>query len=372
MNDDVQYAPVGSPLHGEGIESKKVVHFAPPRPNGAAEKTSSATNPLTWRDHTFTAASLYGRTFPEIKYVVSDLVPEGLTILAGRPKVGKSWAALDIAIAVASDGYCFGDRKALHGDVLYCALEDNPRRLKRRIRKIMQARGMPWPARLTLATRWRRLDDGGVRDAQEWAASVERPVLVIFDTLAGVRPDRKSQDTLYDGDYRALTSLHAWANEQGIAVVVLHHTRKMDADDPLDTVSGSLGLTGCADTTLVLQRSSQGTTLYLRGRDIEEAEHAVVFNAQTCRWAIIGDAAEVRRSDSRQSVLTVLREASEVLTSSDIMAECQMRRDQVDQLMARMVRDGEILKVSRGRFVHPDRSDLIPAGVPSEPSERQK
>ena len=249
--------------------------------NGSGAKAAPS-----WRDYAFSAASLFGKSFPDIKYIVSGLIPEGLTILAGRPKVGKSWAALEIAVAVASDGYCFGDRKPLHGDVLYCALEDNPRRLQKRIRKIMAAGGAPWPKRLTLATQWRRLDDGGVQDAREWADSVERPVLVIFDTLAGVRPDRKSQDTLYDGDYRALTSLHAWANERGLAVVVLHHTRKMEADDPLDTVSGSLGLTGCADTTLVLLRTSQGTTLYLRGRDIEEAEHAILFDVQTCRWSI--------------------------------------------------------------------------------------
>src|SRR5206468_12849431 len=101
---------------------------------------------------------------------------------------------------------------------------------------------------------------------------------------------------------------HAWSNEVGIAVLVLTHTRKMDAEDPIDTISGSLGLAGCADTSVILSRGPKGTTLYLRGRDVEQQEHAVLFNAETCRWTILGDAAEVHRSDSRTKILTILDE----------------------------------------------------------------
>src|SRR5215475_4095883 len=79
---------------------------------------------FNWRQHVTTAAELQMKQFPSIKYVVPNLIPEGLSILAGRPKMGKSWAALDIAIATATDGYCLGDRKPIHGDVLYAALED--------------------------------------------------------------------------------------------------------------------------------------------------------------------------------------------------------------------------------------------------------
>src|SRR5262245_24090341 len=150
-----------------------------------------------------------------------------------------------------------------------------------------------WPKSLTLATRWRRLDAGGIDDIKDWAKSAANPRLVILDTLAGVRPERNSRDTLYDGDYRALRELHDWANDSGIAVLVLHHTRTMQADDPLDTPSGSLGLAGCADTSAILSRGGKGTTLYIRGRDIGEQEHAVAFRPETCRWTILGEAAAV-------------------------------------------------------------------------------
>ena len=92
---------------------------------------------FTWRDHVFTAAELQRKTFPPVSYCVPDLIPEGLTIIAGKPKIGKSWLALDICIAVAAGRFCLGERKPVQGDVLYAAMEDNPRRLQRRIDKLL-------------------------------------------------------------------------------------------------------------------------------------------------------------------------------------------------------------------------------------------
>src|SRR5262245_6276525 len=102
-----------------------------PKTNGGAPRAPS------WRDHVFTAADLRNRPFPPICYVVPDLIPEGLSIMAGRPKIGKSWLALDLCIAVAAGRICFGERKPVPGDVLYAALEDNPRRLQRRLDKLL-------------------------------------------------------------------------------------------------------------------------------------------------------------------------------------------------------------------------------------------
>ena len=259
-----------------------------------------------WIDHVITAAELRGMTYPELSYVVPGLIVEGLTILAGRPKIGKSWLTLDICLGVASPFCVLGDVMPAHGDVLYAALEDTPRRLQRRIDRLVSSTAGVWPKQLLLATRWRRLDDGGVGDIAAWADSVASPRLVVLDTLAGVRPARVSGEQLYDSDYRALLDLQRLASERRIAVLVLHHTRKLDADDPLDTVSGTLGLAGCADTVLVLARTSQGTTLYVRGRDIEEAERAIAWDAAACRWTLGGDAAEAHRSEGRRAILMAL------------------------------------------------------------------
>ena len=119
----------------------------------------------------------------------------------------------------------------------------------------------------------------------------------------------------YENDYAALAELQHWATEHELAVVVLHHTRKAGADDPLEALSGSNGLSACADTTLVLDRDLNGTTLYVRGRDVEERESALTFVGGI--WNVTGDAADVRRSDERGNILGALWTAQ---------AQCRLAR----------------------------------------------
>ena len=316
------------------------------------KSTSTPNGSGSWRDQVTTAAELQRQTFPDVAYILPSLIAEGLSILAGKPKIGKSWFALELAIAVAGGRTCLGDREPKTGDVLYAALEDNPRRLQRRIDKLLSPVSGDWPLRLTLATQWRRLDEGGVEDIAEWADEVAEPRLVILDTLAGVRPIRST--TGYSDDYETLTALHRLANERGIAILVLHHTRKMEADDPIDTISGTLGLAGCADTALVIGRSSQGTTLYVRGRDVEENEFAVQFDKPSCRWSIIGDAADVQRSETRRHILAALAASDKPMGPKDIAEATGIRENTVKQRLIGMVDDGEVFKQERGKYAHPD------------------
>ena len=329
----------------EGAVDRPFDPSATTKANGSAAPSIS-----DWRSRCSTAAKLQTMTFPPVSYVVPGLLPEGLTLLAGKPKIGKSWLALDLCLSVAGNHPCMGKISPTAGDVLYIALEDNPRRLQRRIKRLLG--DAVWSQRLTLATEWPRLDKGGVEDIREWMNSVTEARLVVVDTLAGVRPIRAT--TGYTDDYETLSALHRLANERGVAVLVLHHTRKMAADDPIDTVSGTLGLSGCADTILVLARASGGATIYCRGRDIEEAEHAATFDAETCRWTIVGDAADVHRSEERQRVAEALADGE--MSVADLVAATGMVRRNLDKLLHFMVKDGEAVRVRRGVYgpmVHP-------------------
>jgi RecA-family ATPase len=292
--------------------------------------------------------------------VVPGIIPEGLTILAGRPKIGKSWMALDLALGISADQKVLGGLKVEQGDVLYCCLEDNPRRLQRRVTKLLGYFGGEWPERLTLATRWRRLDQGGVDDIEAWAETVPNPRLVLLDTLAGVRPGRNGTDTLYDSDYAALRDVHRFANDRGMGGMALHHTRKMEADDPVDTISGSLGLAGCADTCLILARSSSGTTLYVRGRDIEEGEKAVMFGAENCRWSLLGEAADVHRTENQKRILSALEKATGPIDAASIASVAELSRGIVDTTLHRLAEKGEVVQVSRGRWAYPGRPYATP------------
>ena len=129
----------------------------------------------------------------------------------------------------------------------------------------------------------------------------ESPRLVVIDVFQRVKPVGSKSRNAYENDYAALAPLQHWATEHGVAVLCLHHTRKGGADDPLEALSGSNGLSACADTTLVLDRDQNGVTLYVRGRDVEEKESALNFLSGL--WSLIGDAAEVKKDGRAQSDL---------------------------------------------------------------------
>ena len=240
---------------------------------------------LSAEEYEFTAADLQKMKFSPIAWVVRRYLCEGLSILAGKPKLGKSWLALDWGIATARGGFTMGDIQCIEGDVLYLALEDNRRRLQGRMQKLVG--DAPWPERLSFRTEVDRLNEGGADQFRQWLESVPDPRLVIVDVLASVRSTRRSQESPYESDYAALAELKALADEFRVAILVIHHLRKMEADsDPFDCVSGTTGLTGCADTTIVLKGGTQGVTLYARGRDVTECEDAVTFDVTSCRWKL--------------------------------------------------------------------------------------
>jgi RecA-family ATPase len=312
-----------------------------------------------WQDRIVSFAELQKEKFPPMAHVVPEILPEGVTILAGRPKIGKSWLALELCLGVASGTPVLGNIKPATGDVLYLALEGNPRRIHRRINRIFNG---CWPERCQFATNWSRLDDGGADEIAEWIDSVQNPRLVALDTLAAVRSSRQPQGNLYQADYGAIEQLQKLAGEKHLAILVLAHERKMEAlVDPIDAVSGTLGLTGCADGVAIIQRSAQGTTLYLRGRDIEEKELALVFDKARCKWSILGDAAEVQRSNTRKRVLEVLHGATEPMLPKDVADAGEIPPGAAKKQLQRMSKAGEVTKTSRGRYVHPERSDLLQA-----------
>jgi hypothetical protein len=317
------------------------------RPNGSAEDKPRS----SWRERVCDAAALQHMEFPPLKFILPGFIPEGATLLVSRPKLGKSWLVLDIAIATAAGRFTLGNLKPSAGAVLYLALEDGKRRLQRRITRLLPTFSGKWPERLKVATEWPRADQGGLDDIEAWIVATPDARLVIIDTLAHFRKVPNGKTPAYADDYAAISGLQKVASKYNIGVVIVHHDRKADADDVFDTVSGTLGLTGAADTILVMKRQAGAVGLYVRGRDIEEVEKALQFNRATCRWTILGEAAEVFRSGERSRVIAALEEAGEALSVTEIMAAAGIKsRGAADMLLGRMVRDGVLRKVGRGRY----------------------
>ena len=300
--------------------------------------------------HGFTAAELQAMVFEPIKYVVPRIITEGLTILAGAPKIGKSWMALDIAKAVATGGTCLGSLECDQGNVLYLALEDNRRRLQSRMRKTALTDDA-WPDALEFMTDCPRSNEGGLDRVTEWFRRVPYPRLVIVDVLATFKAVKGEKEALYDADYAAIKPLKDLAMANNFGLLVIHHTRKSkEQDDPFEKVSGSNGLNGAADTTLVLSRGSNGVTLYGRGRDIPELELAMKFEAESCKWHILGAAGDVLTSSERHKILDALREAGSAMSPSDLCAATGILTGNLRPLLFRMAKAGEIIKEGRGLY----------------------
>lgn len=323
----------------------------------AAAGDENGANRKNKRPPKLIAGELQDMTFNPLKWVVRGLLPEGLTLLIGKPKLGKSWMCLEIATAVSRGTFAFGETECMQGDVLYLALEDSARRLQRRLRKLLA--DTEWPQRLEFWTECPRADTGGIDCIREWLSEHPEARLVIVDILGRFRPAAPQQkEQLYDRDYQAGEALQALAAEFNVAILLVHHARKAVAEDPLDTVSGTTGLAAVADAVMVLTRTGESITLDVRGRDIEEVSMAMQFNRDNCRWTIQGNAAEVKRSDARNAILAVLLEADEPMSDGNIATAIGNKRVTTATLLRKMVQAGEVSKIKRGRYVHPSRSDL--------------
>lgn len=300
----------------------------------------SETIPIT------TCSELYAMTFKDPKWAIPGILPEGVTLLAGKPKMGKSWMALSLGIAVSLGGNALSYTSVSKGEVLYLALEDNLRRLKKRMEILLH--GEPGSARLHLATEWPRIGDGGLRELRTWLESHPEARLVIIDTLARLKPPRRQRDA-YDADYSIGKVLKTLADEFSVAIMVVHHLRKMVSDDDvMDQISGTLGLTGGTDGAIVLdrKRGERDAVLHVTGRDIEEElSLALHWEQESATWAVTGNAIKAS-TDERQIVINLLRDG-EAWSPEMIAKETGDRLNTVQKLLKRMHNDGEISRTGK-------------------------
>lgn len=268
----------------------------------AADAQQSAdTSPVEVRPmlETISAIALQEKDLQPVRWIVQDLIPAGLTIFASPPKSGKSWAAMDLCLSTATGGSFLGYRCYKSG-VLYLALEDGERRLKSRMKKILGSASAP-PG-FDFTTMAPTLSTGLIDALEEYMKQHPETGLIIVDTLQKVRDVGGSKD-VYGRDYQDIGVLKRFADAHNIALLLIHHLRKMGDNDPFARISGTNGLSGAADTMMVLtkeNRSSDTSALSITGRDVEQADLAVKFNKSSCLWENLGDADAFLEQQSHQ------------------------------------------------------------------------
>ena len=231
---------------------------------------------------------------PPQEWLVRDLIAvPGLYMLVGGSKTRKSFLAADLGVHVTS-GEDFWGREVSRAGVVYYALEDSDRRLQSRIGQMTDVADEGYLYKTEAPPLDGTMTGGLVADIRATVALKPETRLVIIDTLGKVR-NVGGQQNAYQADYRDAGQLKAVADECGIAVLVVHHTRKMKADDPFDTISGTNGLMGASDAAFVLKLAHRGAkdgTLYVTGRDAPDQRLEIRFNDGTLEWELVHEATE--------------------------------------------------------------------------------
>jgi len=323
---------------GRNGTNKPTEHFDP---NKTYDPSGS------WRNRLKRISEIQSTNYPELEWLVEGVIPaRGLVVLAGRPKSGKSWLALDLALSVAGGADCLGRPTGGKGTTIYLALEDTDARIKERSEIIGVS-----PDNAFIATSWAAADQGGYEELREMVREL-RPKLVIVDTLssfkAGSAVLRKPQ---FEIDYEQARKLKDIADEHNCCVLVVHHTRKADADDVFDTVSGTLGLNAVADTIAILQhqRGSESGRLHVTGRDVSDEQYTLIF--ERGRW-IITDMIEREVDTTRDKVLRAVRQwgPAKARELRDILAREGVSYDALRQTLRRLVNDGVIVQDELGNY----------------------
>lgn len=292
-----------------------------------------------------------GMPFREPRWAVPELVPEGLTLLAGKPKCGKSWLVLDLALAIAAGGHALGNIRCEQGQVLYLALEDTLRRLQGRMKAVLQ--GAPAPHDVAITTDWKRSDAGGLDDLRSWLTDHPKARLVVLDTLQKVRGTRKRDAGVYEDDYKVISELKKVADEFTVPILVVHHLNKDGGQsDPFMKVSGTAGITGSADTILILERDGAdiNAILHVKGRDINEAELAIQFDNEIGKWLKLGKAQDWRISEERRAILKLILDEGGPMHPKEIAYALGKKGASIRSTLSRMAQNREITKLKDGRY----------------------
>jgi hypothetical protein len=320
-----------------GLETKLIpLPIARPDPEAAAASRG------------MDAADLLALDLPPLRWIVPDLIPEGTTILAAPPKVGKSCLVYQVAVEAAIGGDLLA-RRVTTGSVLYMALEDGRRRGQDRLRAVLAGRTMP---RGRLEVRWSApaIGQGLEEEIAAWLDDHPDAVMVAIDTLGKVRPPGSPRSrNAYEIDVEHLNRLQALFRDRQVALVIVHHSSKEKRDDFLASVSGTYGITGSADTIVVVsrKRSEAFGQVHVTGRDAPDATVYVQFDGLL--W-LESPQTIAESSFERNEAYRIIEEAGPIFAKA-LGDRLEISRDAAQKRIEGLMADGRIVRAEGGYVV---------------------
>ncbi len=292
--------------------------------------------------------------WPPPVWAIPDLLPVGLTFLAGKPKLGKSWLLLQVARAVASGSLLFDKKVDAPGRVLYLALEDNARRLQDRIKKQgWDWRGLPIDF-VTMAEFKNRMGSFLNGGAETLARQMEERHynLVIVDTLSRACFNDPNRNELMAATLAPVQELAMMTNTA--LLFVDHHNKSAGAlMDAIGDILGGTSKGATLDTAwgLYRDRGKQEANLVITGRDVEDLNLALEFDKKTGLWLYNGDYHALKITERRQEYLDLIADLDGSVQVREIAQNLGVTTSAARQQLSELVNAGHLRTSKMGRYV---------------------
>jgi len=311
-----------------------------------------------------TDADLRQKEFAPLDFLVDDfLLTEGIHLLVGRQKTGKSLMGMQIGVAVAAGTEALGGLKTKKGPVLYLALEDCERRLKDRLLNLSES-GLP---DLHIVT---SIDPRLLTSPQEFLVHLDRKVeeldgcrLLILDPWMRIQAFVKAANkgNAFSQEYALMSLFRDFVSRRKIALLIMHHERKMAAgQDPYDIVSGSLGLQAASDVIMLLTRLRGETQGHLKrtGNDVPEKEIGLDFDQDKYEWSVSDEPANIFALGATKKVIVRhFIQARKYLQAKEVAEALAMPISTVRNHLSDLFEEGHLECTRRGKnsfYRYPD------------------
>ena len=255
--------------------------------------------------HTVSMTELYQTTYKSRPPIIDGLLYAGAYILAGAPKIGKSFLVAQIAYHV-STGEKLWEYEVHQGTVLYLALEDDYQRIQSRM---FMMYGVEDSDKLHFATAANKIGNGLDEQLEFFVREHPDTKLIVIDTMQKIR-EVGGEAYSYASDYEIIGRLKQFADKYGICVLIVHHTRKQPAGDSFEMISGTTGLLGCADGSLLMQkkkRTALEATIDAVGRDQQDQILYLSKDPNTQIWNLDRTETELHREPPDPTLEAVAR-----------------------------------------------------------------
>jgi len=294
---------------------------------------------------------LSSKDIPPLKWVVKGLLSEGLSILAGKAKSGKSWLAMNLALNISMGEPFLGTYPCDNSRVLYLALEDSERRLKYRSSQILESKGIKeMPDEFYYQISFKKQSDGGLDTLNQILESVADLGLVIIDTMAKFSPQGMSGKDSYNEAYDVLGAIHELTKKYQVGILMLHHLRKNgDSDNPFDLILGSSGLVGVVDSMYVLKKQEDFSDLFVTGRDLDDAQLRLKFDRESGIWNFIEEVNDSKLSPTRLKILEILSPNLQ-LSPLEITQNGKLNHGSTRVILGRMKKEGLLYQPVNGKY----------------------